>query len=59
MLLLSVSQQCMSQVPSVHSHFIKAPQAHGNIWKRNVACGRLLKPMSDSQTRPPGHEPSS
>lgn len=58
MLLLSVSQQYMSQVPSVHFHFIKAPQAHGNIWKRSIACGHLLKLMSDSKTRPPGHDPA-
>lgn len=58
MLLLSMSQQYMSQVPSVHLHFIKAPQAHGNIWKKSVACRHLLKLMSNSQTRPPGHEPS-
>lgn len=28
----------MSQVPSARSHFINPPQAHGNIWKREIAC---------------------
>lgn len=30
----------MSQVPSARSHFIKPPQAHGNIRKRRIACAR-------------------
>lgn len=56
MLRLSTSQQYMSQVPSVHLHFIRAPQAHGNIWRRRVACGHLLKLGSDSRARLPGRD---
>lgn len=42
MLVLTVSQQYMSQVPSAHSHFIKLSQAHVNVWKRR-GCLYVIK----------------
>lgn len=67
MLVSTVSQQYMSQVPGAQSHFIKLTQAHVSVRTRKGLCVYMLIKCLDSSCLTHkvrtfqgfGHEPAS